>query len=102
MSVSGVPELYTDRIEEVGAVKRVYFFCRVELEGGVQEWHYFGVDPVVRPPPLPFDALPIFEHAYVQFPQGLDDLTGQEANDLLYGMGRMSGFRREGLTSPDD
>lgn len=102
MTVSRVPEFYTDRVEEVGQVKRIYFFCRVELDGDVQEWHYFGVDSTVRPPPLPFNALPVFEHAYVQFPQGLDDLTVDEAADLLYDMGKFSGFRREGLTSPDD
>ena len=102
MAVVAVSEFYTDQIEEVGQVKRIHFFCRIELEGGVQEWHYFGVDPTVKPPPPPFDSLPVFEHIFVQFPQGLDDLTGEEVNDLLYGMGRTSGFRREGLTNPND
>ena len=53
-------------------------------------------------PATPFDALPVFERPFVAFPQGLDDLTGVEAEDLLYAMGRISGFRREGLTNPDD
>ena len=102
MSVIGIPEFYTDQIQEVGQVKRVHFFCRIELEGGVQEWHYFGVDPAVRPPPPPFDAFPVFEHPFVAFPQGLDDLTLRESEGVLYEMGKISGFRREGLTNPND
>lgn len=101
MAVISIPEFYTDSIDEVGVTKRVRFFCRVELDGGVQEWHYFGVDPAVRPPKPPNEGLPVFEHALVQFPQGLDDLTGDEANELLFDMGRISGFRREGLTQPE-
>lgn len=102
MAVKNIPEFYTDSIDEVGQVKRVRFFCRVELDDGSQAWHYYGVDPTVRPPPPPFSALPINEYGFVQFPQGLDDLTGEEANNLLYDMGKISGFRREGLTNPDD
>lgn len=100
MAISSIPEFYTDVIDEQGTTKRVRFFCRVELLDGSQAWHYFGVDPADRPPPPPFDALPVFEYGLVQFPQSLDDLTGQEANDFLYEIGRVAGFRREGLTSP--
>ena len=102
MAIVNVPEFYEDQVEEIGNTKRVHFFCRVELAGEVQEWHYFGVDPVDSPPPPPFDNAPVFEHPFVMFPQGLDDLTGIEAEELLYEIGRLSGFRREGLTNPSD
>ena len=102
MAVINVPEFYEDQVEEIGVSKRVHFFCRVELTGGVQEWHYYGVDPVDRPPPPPFDGVPVFEHTFVLFPQGLDDLTGVESEELLYEIGKISGFRREGLTNPND
>lgn len=102
MAIANIPEVYTDSIDEVGQVKRVRFFARIELNDGSQAWHYYGVDPMVRPPPPPFDALPVNEYPLVQFPQGLDDLTGEEANEILYEMAKTSGFRREGLTSPSD
>ena len=102
MAIRNIPEFYTDAIDEQGQVKRVRFFCRVELDDGSQAWHYYGVDPAVRPPPPPFDAFPVFEHPFVAFPQGLDDLTLRESEGLLYEMGKISGFRREGLTNPND
>jgi len=102
MAFNTIHEFYTDGIDEQGVTKRVRFFCRVELSDGTQEWHYFGVDPAVRPPKPPNETLPVFEHGLVQFPQGLDDLTGTEADEFLYQIAQMSGFRREGLTNPFD
>lgn len=93
-----IHELYTDRIEDSGISKRIYFHCRIEIEG-VNEWHYFGTTQAEKPPTT---ADPVNEYGYVQFPRDLDDLDKHEAEDLLYQMGRMAGFRREGLTNPQD
>lgn len=91
-----IHELYTDKIEDSGISKRMFFYCRIEING-VNEWHYFGTDPADKPP---FTADPVNEYGYVQFPRDLDDLDKREADDLLYEIGRMAGFRREGITSP--
>lgn len=102
MAIESIPEFYTDEIDEQGGTKRIRFFCRLVRDTGEHEWHYFGVDPLVRPPPPPFDAFPVFEHGLIRFPQGLDDLTGPEADEVLMGMAKISGFRRAGLTAPND
>ena len=91
-----IHELYTDGINEVGTAKQIFFHCRIEIDG-VNEWHYFGTDPADKPPTT---GDPVNEYGYVQFPRDLDDLDKQEADDLLYQMGQMAGFRREGITSP--
>jgi len=93
-----IHEMWTDEIDEVGGVKRIYFHCLIEIDG-VKEWHYFGTDPAEKPPT---QVYPVNEYGYVQFPQGLDDLDKWEANGFLYDMGRMAGLRREGITSPLD
>lgn len=91
-----IHELYTDGIDEAGTSKRIYFHCRVEI-GGINEWHYFGTDPI-EVPPMSEDL--VNEYGYVLFPRDLDDLDKREADDLLYQMAQMAGFRREGITKP--
>lgn len=91
-----IHELYTDKIEDSGISKRIYFHLRMEIDG-VNEWHYFGTTAAEKPPTT---ADPVNEYGYVQFPRDLDDLDKWEADPFLYKMGRMAGFRREGLTSP--
>ena len=91
-----IHELYTDKIDEAGVSKRMYFYCRIEIDG-VNEWHYYGTDPVEKPP---FTEDPVNEYGYVQFPRDLDDLDKCEANTLLYQMAQMAGLRREGITKP--
>ena len=95
MAIQSIPEFYTDQIEAVGQVKRIYFYCRILFDDGHSEWHYFGTLSSTHPP---FTNDPVYEHIYVQFPQGLDDLNTWEAEDILYSAGRISGFKREGLT----
>ena len=93
-----IHELYADKIDEVGISKRIYFYCRIEIDG-INEWHYFGTDPAEKPP---FTADPVNEYGHVQFPRDLDDLDKQEADDFLYEMAQLTGFRREGLTNPQN
>jgi hypothetical protein len=99
MTISHVEGMFTDQIESVGNVKRMYFQALVVFDDGSKEWHYFGTT-LADVPARTTD--PAFEHAYVQFPQGLDDLDADKAEDFLYELGILSGFRREGLTSPGD
>lgn len=91
-----IHELYTDKIDDEGISKRINFHCRIEIDG-VNEWHYYGTKAVDKPPRT---ADPVNEYGYVQFPRDLDDLDRREAEDFLYQMGMMTGFRREGITSP--
>ena len=85
--------VWTDHIQDIGVAKRVYFFVGIGSPGA-RDWHYFGVNPSVRPPP---DATynSIVEHAYVQFPGAFDDLHDQA---LLFDLGAQAGIAREGLT----
>ena len=94
MPIQGVQEHYPDGIETVGVVKRISFHCLVYYIDGSKEWHYFGSTAAEKPPTT---GDPVFEHPYIQFPQGLDDLNTDEAEDILYDAGRMVGFRREGI-----
>lgn len=97
MAINHIEGMFTDQIEEVGVTKRVYFQVLIVFDDGHKEWHYFGTllaDVPAR------SADPVFEHSFVQFPQGLDDLDLRESSDFLYELGRVSGFRREGLTNP--
>jgi len=95
MAIQSIQEMYTDKIESVGTVKRIYFYCLVVNIDGTKEWHYFGIDPTEK---LPTTGDPINEYTYVQFPQGLDDLDPIDANYFLFYLGRLAGFKREGLT----
>lgn len=95
MVLQGIEQMYTDGIETVGVVKRIKFHCLVYYTDGTKEWHYFGVTAAEKPPTTGHQ---VHEHAYVQFPQGLDALNTIEAEDILYNAGRISGFKREGLT----
>lgn len=93
-----IHEMWTDKIEEQGISKQMFFHCLIEIDGA-KEWHYFGTDPAEKPPT---SADPVNEYGYVMFPRDLDDLDKREADDLLYQMGQMAGLRREGITSPLD
>lgn len=97
-SIGGIPEMWTDKIEQVGTVRRVFFHALVDIyddETGEtrREWHYFGTTPAQKPPT---SADPVFQHTYVSFPQDFDQL-GQEANDAYYSLGIQAGLKREGL-----
>ena len=88
--------VWTDHIQEVGNVTRVYLFVGIGPRNG-RDWHYFGVDPEVRPPPeATYNA--IYEHTYVQFPGAFDDLSTEESAELLYNLGSTAGLNREGLS----
>ena len=90
-------EFYTVDLEDTGVVLRAHFYMCVQLEDGMKEWHYFGVDPVEYPPFPPNDSAPVFEHTYVQFPQAFNDLPETEADPQIYGLALESGMNREGL-----
>lgn len=83
--MSTVPELYYEKVESVGTVKRIYFHFRAVVDG-VSTWHYYGVDPADKPP---MTADPVVEHQYVQFPRDLDDLPQDEADEALYDLALM-------------
>lgn len=99
MAIRNIEGIFPEKIEAVGNVRRVYFQALIVFDDDRKEWHYFGstLDDI---PARSSD--PAFEHPFVQFPQGMDDLETEEANDFLFKLGRISGFRREGLTSPND
>lgn len=92
--MTSIPEFYTEQVATVGQVKRIYFYCRVILITGESQWHYFGTDPVEYPP---FNADPVFEHDYIQFPGDLDSLPINESESYLYELGKLAGFAKEGI-----
>lgn len=94
MALQGVQEHYPDKIETVGIVKRIFFHCLIYYMDGSKEWHYFGTTASEKPPT---STDPVFEHIYVQLPQDLDDLSGEEAEEFLYNAGRLIGFKKEGI-----
>ena len=91
-------EFWTDALEDTGVVLRVYFHALVQEDNGDLVWHYWGTDPVEKPPTGIYFDLPIVEHEYVQFPQAFNDLPEDDANPQIYGLALMAGMNREGLT----
>lgn len=95
---------YTDSIEAVGTVRRVYVRALVVFWDDVtsvetREWHYFGSTLAQYPLTVYPDFLrgyPVFEHPYISFPQDFDQL-GTEANDVYFNLGIQAGLHREGI-----
>lgn len=83
--MADIPEYYTEKIEDVGVVKRVFFHLRAVVDG-VSTWHYFGVDPAEHPPTTDD---PVVEHIYIQFPNDLDNLPREESETALYELGML-------------
>ena len=88
-------EFYTDRIETVGIVKRIYFWFLIEFGIDDREWHYFGTSPIDKPPTT---TDPLFEHDYIQFPNDLDALDPTMADVHLYELGKIAGIAKEGIS----
>lgn len=86
--------LFTDRIEAVGGVRRIYFHSFVTMDDHTERWLYFGTDPT-DPGREPTTADPIYEYNYIQFPQAMDDV-GVEGSAALFQIGMIAGYRREG------
>jgi len=96
---SSVPMIFTDGVESIGGVKRIFLhliFC--DNEGC--EWQYFGTDPQDKPPPAGWDQWPIVENLYIQLPNDLDDLPKEEGDRLLYDMARLIAGRKSGWELP--
>jgi hypothetical protein len=91
---ASIPEMYTDQIQTVGVVTRVFFWLR-QCDDITQacEWHYFGTDPLEHPPTT---ADPVNEYAYVQFPTAFDEL-GDESLGTMWDLAIRAGRAREGL-----
>lgn len=86
--------LFTDEVEAIGNVRRVYYHSFVEMDDNTKRWLYFGTDPT-DPGMEPTTDDPVYEYTYVQFPQAFDDV-GVEGEAALFQIGMISGYRREG------
>jgi hypothetical protein len=90
----GIPERWTDQIEEVGTVRRIYFRILVDYDN-TRTWHYFGTTQVEKPPHGDYDA--VEEHPYIQLPQDLQHLPKHEADRELYNLGLECGLNKESI-----
>ncbi len=91
-TIVSIPEMYTDRIEEIGVVRRIYFHARIVFDDGSMSWEYFGTDPAEV---LPTTADPVNEHPYIQLPDDIDDLPNNyQTADLLYSLATTIAYRK--------
>ena len=90
-------EFWPDQIVDTGVVRRVYFHACLQFDDGHKEWHFYGTDPDSVTLVGPNADEPIFEHAYVQFPDAFDDLPADQAKPQIEGLALMAGLNREGL-----
>jgi hypothetical protein len=90
-------EFWPDQIVDTGVVRRVYFHALLQFDDGSKEWHYFGTNPASVPPTGIYADEPVVTHTYVQFPDAFDDLPADDANFMVYEIGRIAGLNREGL-----
>ena len=94
--MASIPEMWTDQIQELGVVRRVYFHAlHCDDVTGECAWHYFGTDPD-KAPPTTDD--PVHEYDYVQFPAAFDDL-GTEMQPMLFNLASQAGRTREGIAN---
>lgn len=92
--MANIQELWTDGISVVGVVRRVYYHALFVFRDGHKEWHYFGTDPVEKPPTSEDE---IFEHTYVQIPNEMDNIPQNEADEIFYDLGVLVGRNRESI-----
>lgn len=92
MTVRRIEQMWTDKIEEVGVTKRIFFHCLIVFDDDTKQWHYFGTTQAEAPPTT---TDPVFEYEYVMFPRDLDEL--RDAEIQLYKLGLQAGLQREGL-----
>lgn len=78
-TITSIPELWTDQIEEAGVSKRVHFHMRVQFDDGTQAWYYFGT-----PVPSPAPSIPCVSQPSVLFPAEFLNLP--TASDTLYSL----------------
>lgn len=102
-----IESTFTDRVESVGTVRRVYYFALYifgnydtvtgdRQDGNIYEWHYFGTTPAQRPRPYHTEA-PIFQNTYIAFPVDFEALEASEVNNYYYELAYRAGLRKEGL-----
>ncbi len=100
-------ELFTDHIDAVGTVRRVFFHALYEfgqydsvtgnrLDTPIFEWHYYGTDPTAVPPPN-YKSATIVTQPYVSFPVDFDALPNDIANNNYYSMAVIAGRWKEGI-----
>lgn len=94
--------VFFHQLEDAGATFRARFITRIRKENGDREWHYFGVTEASRPratlePFVPeLQTLPFFEHTYVSFPAGIQDLP-DDMKEEVYTLAIPAGLNREGV-----
>jgi hypothetical protein len=84
--IQSIPEMYTDKIEDLGAgAREVHWWMRVIFVGGdpAGEWHFYGTDPATVDPVKYADAVrPPATH----FPANFENMT--DPAGLFYDLAR--------------
>jgi hypothetical protein len=88
--------MYTDQLESVGNVRRVYMHFLARFDDDTKRWYYFGTLPT-DPGKAPTTADPVTTSGFVAFPADFS-LIGQDANDALYDLGIKAGLKRLAVT----